>query len=197
MSYTPSATAQAIAALIASNLANAGSPGPWPGLQNGISGSGSPQISPIPLEAQIDAYLSSFAIPPSRDASATIAGFTTPSTSFVPIGDGTTTGFRTYTFSAPVAKPYLVNVDLSCYCSGLGAGAGFQLQLANTTTSQNFSDAATLFEVNIAGQVQHYGFRFQVPMNAGNNVLQLQARALTGCTFAVDTLCFRCFTVQG
>jgi hypothetical protein len=148
------------------------------------------------LKAQADSMLLSVGYQ-DRNAAATVGSFTTTSGSFVDIGNGSSTGFSTYTFAAPIAKTYLVSVDLSCYLSGLGGGNGFQLQLVNATTSASYSDAATKFEVNSAGQVQHYAFRFGVPMNAGSNVLKLQALALTGCTFAVDSLCFRCFTVTG
>lgn len=50
MSYSPSALAQTIAAQLATNLATAPTPGPWPALQSGA-------VSRLPTEALIDAIL--------------------------------------------------------------------------------------------------------------------------------------------
>jgi hypothetical protein len=119
----------------------------------------------------------------------------TTSTSFVDIGNGTTTGFPTYTVSVPIAGTYRVDVDLALYQSVSAGGANnMTLQLANTTTSNNYSTSSMIVEP-ILGQLNRVHFSVWVDMVAGNNTLKLQWKVLSGATWNTDSNSFRTYTV--
>lgn len=186
MSYTPSAAAQATAALAGSNEASLAAP--LTALQNAITGG---LLAPA---AFMDAILSSVGFQGQSDV-ASLGLTNTSSTSFVDVGNGSSTGFSTYSFSAAIAKAYTVHVDTALYLSVLGTGQIF-LQLVNTTTSTNYSTPSMTVEGTVDVLVRA-SFRVSVAMNVGANVLKLQWKVGTGGTANTDANSFRTFTITG
>jgi hypothetical protein len=187
MSFVPSAAAQATAALAGSNQAALAAA--LVALQNSISGG---NLAPAAL---IDAILSSVGYRDQSVAMSTSA--TTNSTSFVDA-----TGWASYTFNAPIAKTYVVHVDLAVF---LSAGNGYAyFQLVNTTTSTNYApaDAVVYLPSGLTVAATQLSvpksFRIPVLMAAGNNVLKLQWKQSGGATIGTDISSTpRTFTVTG
>jgi hypothetical protein len=187
MSFTPSAAAQAIAALAGNNLAALAAP--LAALQASIGGG---NLGPA---AWVDALLSSLGYQAQSVAMSTAA--TTTSASFVDAA-----GWSTFTFNAPIAKTYVVHVDLAVF---LSAGNGYAyFQLVNTTTSTNYApaDAVVYLPSGLTVAATQLSvpksFRIPVAMSAGNNVLKLQWKQSGGATIGTDTTSTpRTFTVTG
>ncbi len=114
---------------------------------------------------------------------------------FADIGNGTSTGFATWSFSAPIAKTYLVHVDLECYMTVAGDAVVFQV--VNTTTSVNYTDASAQITMTALNSRTACHFMLPVVMNAGANVLKIQWKTTGVGTATVDVADFRKFTVTG
>lgn len=118
------------------------------------------------------------------------------STSFAPVGNGTTTGLSTYTFVAPLAITYLVRVHVCFFCSVLAAGDFVGWQLVNTTTAGVAPNGTAAVFPTAATQRIRATFDFPLAMAAGNNVLQLQWRSgSVGTTANVTTGDYRVFAI--
>lgn len=157
MSYTPTTAAQNTAALAGTN--QAGLAAPLTALQNSIAAG---NLAPAAL---MDAILSSVGYQ-GRATVAAIAATTVAST-FTDYGTA-------YTFVAPIAKTYLVHVQASVTSSNGGGTCYFRLN--NTTTGNLFDESNYVStNANFNGTHQSVSFVVAVPMNAGNNVLKLQA----------------------
>jgi hypothetical protein len=139
-----------------------------------------------------DSYLGTVAYLDQHEAACTGSGSTT-STSF-----GNVTNMPTYTFSAPVAKVYLVHVDICGIFQSAGSG-GIALRLSNNTNSTIGNNLTwSWFPTAINTRSSRFSACTPITMVAGNNVLQMQWKVLTGGdTAAVDTVTSRAFTVTG
>lgn len=101
-------------------------------------------------------------------------------------------------FTAPIAKSYLVHVDVTCYMSaGTPSACNAYIALKNVTTGAVYS--ATGGRANFAALSSSVlvSFRVLVPMSAGANTLRLQWRITGGGTLSTNTACGRTITVSG
>ena len=191
MPYTPTADAAAMTTALADNLAGAASPGPWTAL-------GAGGVSQLPSKAMMDALLSSIGYRAQSDG-AGIGTAATSSTSFADIGDGAATGFATWAVTVPVAKTYLLHVDLSFYVTGAAGNVTFQIMVDAATTGVSNPAAASVMGVNALST--HMAKSWRVPIAfaaAGSKVVKLQWKVSNVLMVAtVDTTDYRLFTLQG
>lgn len=114
---------------------------------------------------------------------------TSSSLSFVDVG-----GFPSWSFTAPIAKTYLVHVDCTASLTGLTNGVLFWQVVNNgnaITPSQSFVFNSNLWALPMS-------FRVPVSMVAGTNVIKLQWKVNNASAVATTaTTNFRCFTVTG
>lgn len=139
-----------------------------------------------------DSYLGTVAYLDQNEAACTGSGSTT-STTF-----GNVTNMPTYTFSAPVAKVYLVHLDVTGIFQSVGT-SGIALRLSNNTNSTIGNNLTwSWFPSVINNRSGKFSARTPMTMVAGNNVIQVQWKVLVGGdTAAVDTVTSRAFTVTG
>jgi len=162
MSFVPSTAAQNTATLAGSNQAALASP--LTSLQTSITGG---NLAPAAL---IDAILSSVGYQ-AQDVSG--PGAQTSTGSFANV-------FPSYTFNAPIAKKYLVHIDVTVSATVLTAGRAsmsFQL-LVNGATVVPLNTGV----IDMISTVNYWSASWRAPvtMNTGNNTLQLQWAANTG-----------------
>ncbi len=129
------------------------------------------------------------------DVALAIGTATRGANTFADVGNGTSTGYTTWSFSAPIAKTYLVHVDLQCYMTVAADSATFQL--VNTTTSINYGDASAQITMTALNSRTACHFLLPVVMQSGANVLKLQWKTTGVGTAQVDVADFRKFTVTG
>ena len=116
-----------------------------------------------------DSYLGAFGYQaPQRNL--TLSTQTTTSTSYVDL-----TGTAT-TFSAPIAKVYLVMVQIKPYMTGAQDGINFQLVVNGSAVANAASNNAMGQFIITAQLVAYQAYNFMVPalMVAGTNNLKLQ-----------------------
>ena len=172
----------------------------WAGRMSGITGAptGTSLSNPTGtdgyLRAMADGILGVVGYQSQADAAA-LGTATQATTTFADVGNGSSTGFSVYTFTASTTKTYLVNVDLSCYMTVAADQVQFQLMKDGVVVFD--SDAARFYFNNLVSRMR-LSFRCPVAMTAGANVLKLQWKIRDGAgTVSVDTNDFRCFTVLG
>jgi hypothetical protein len=180
------------------------------GAAGGIVANGNPTVAPNatpsddPLTLKLaymqgiaDAILCALAFQAFNEAQA-LGATSTSSTTFVDIGNGTSTGFSTFTFNAPLAKTYEVRVDVGLFNSVLVATDGVGIQLVNTTTGVTAPNATSFYWPSAANQRYVFNRVYPMAMQAGNNVLKLQWRVGNpGSTVNVDAAALRVYSVRG
>lgn len=138
-----------------------------------------------------DSYLGTVAYLAQDEAACTASS--TTSTSFANIG-----GMPTYTFNAPVAKVYLVHLDITGCFQSVGT-SGIAFRLSNNTNSTIGNNLTwSWFPSAINNRSGKFSNRTPITMVAGNNVLQVQWKILVGGdTGNTDTVTSRAITVTG
>lgn len=186
MPYSPTADGIAMANKIAANLAAAG----LTAMQDSIAAG---NLAPA---AMADALLASMGFQ-AQSSSMALGTASTTSSSFADVGNGTSTGFAPYVFAAPIAKTYLVHVDLACYVTtSVRCLLNFRLDVNGTT----YEPAATaLADMNDSALFYPAHFRLAVPMVVGNNTIRIQWRRAAGAsaTGEVNVFTGRTITVTG
>lgn len=136
------------------------------------------------LVAMFDAILCSVGYQTHDDTFA-LGSATTTSTTYVDVGNGTSTGFSSFTFTAPIAKTYLIYTNCSAVKS-VSAGSTqlwFQL-LVDGVAQPNQSDMTTFFASNF--DQKEFSFVVPVALTAGSHTLKLQWKVSAGMTANVD-----------
>jgi hypothetical protein len=148
------------------------------------------------LVALLDTMLCSVGYQAQNDAFA-LGSATTTSTSFVDVGNGSSTGFSSWTFTAPVAKTYLIDVTCSAYKSASAGGSQLWFQLVVDGVAQpNTSDMTTFFGMNL--DPKKFVFSVPVALSAGSHTVKLQWKVSASMTANVDpTTEGRSFRVRG
>lgn len=148
------------------------------------------------LVALLDGMLCSVGYQAQNDAFA-LGSATTTSTSFVDVGNGSSTGFSSWTFTAPVAKTYTVDVNCSAYKSASSGGSQLWFQLLVDGVAQtNTSEMTTFFAANL--DQKHLVFSVPVALTAGSHTVKLQWKVSASMTANVDAATEgRCFRVRG
>lgn len=157
---------------------------------------GQPTSAVDTLVALLDSMLCSVGYQAQNDAFA-LGSATTTSTSFVDVGNGSSTGFSSWTFSAPVAKVYTIDVTCSAYksASSLGSQMWFQL-LVDGVAQPNTSEMTTFFGMNL--DPKKFIFSVPVALSAGSHTVKLQWKVSASMTANVDAATEgRCFRVRG
>lgn len=187
--WTPTQTAINLVNLVASNLAGTTAPTAYANLQN-------TDVLQTPHRAIADAYLSSVGYQAQSDG-AGLGTATTNATSFADVGDGTTTGFATWTYTIPVTKTYLLLVGLSCWVTVGGYQVIFQTMVDGSAPSGQPGNAQKFF-FNTASEHNRLNFAVPIAFTAGSRVIKLQWKVSDALTTAtVDIYDFRCFTLIG
>lgn len=121
---------------------------------------------------------------------------TTASTAFADVGNGSSTGFQTWSFTAPIAKTYLLRVDLDAFVTVAIGRVSFQVAVDGTAPGGQPSNAASFFFNQTA---VHARLSFVVPiaLSAGAHTIKLQWKSDGSATANVNTDSFRCFTMTG
>lgn len=146
------------------------------------------------MQAMADGVMGTVGFQSQSDA-AGLGTATNATAVFAAVGNGSSTGFTTWSFSAPTSKVYQVAVDLSCYMATASDMVHFRLMKDGSTV---FDSPAARFLFNSTGVHHRISFRCPVAMVAGANVLSLDWKVLNAVgTATVDTSDFRCFTVMG
>jgi hypothetical protein len=128
-----------------------------------------------------------------QSSAAALGAASTNSTSFADVGNGSSTGFSSWTVSAPVTKTYMLTADLSLYASVLGFFYTFRVVVGST----NY-EAAHMNGSFVAINAAHSkAFSVPVALVAGNNTIKLQWKTDGGLTAAVDTNSYRSFSLIG
>lgn len=172
MSFVPSTAAQNTAALAGSNQASLAAP--LPALQSAISGG---LLAPA---AYLDAILSSVGLQ-GQPTSGALSAQNTTSTSFANL-----TG-ATFTFNAPIAKVYEVQIQISPFINGATDNMNFRLLNNGSSAADNTTNASMHLAITAASLGVYQLMTFIVPVTcvAGANVLQLQWRLQFGNPSAV------------
>ena len=155
-----------------------------------LLGADAPGLGASYLQAMADCILSTVGYQGQSDALAS-AWAGTNSATFVDA-----TGFSTWTFTAPVAKTYVLHIDLRAYFSVLtGNGqANFRVVVGST----NYDIASAFVHGGTTGIHLPCSWRIPVAFAAGSNVIKLQAKTDSAGNFiATNTNDARTFTVTG
>jgi hypothetical protein len=148
------------------------------------------------LVALFDGVLCSVGYQAQNDAFA-IANATTTSTTFVDVGNGTSTGFAPWTFSVPVAKTYMIDVNCSAVKTASVSNTQLWFQLLVDGVAQPAQSGMTTFYSSNFDQ-KHFTFGVPVALTAGSHTVKLQWKVSASMTAAVDpTTEGRCFRVTG
>lgn len=148
------------------------------------------------LVALLDSVLCSVGYQAQNDAFA-LGSATTTSTSFVDVGNGSSTGFSSWSFTPPVAKTYLIDVNCSAYKSASSGGTQLWFQLLVDGVAQpSTSEMTTFFAANL--DQKHVTFSVPVALSAASHTVKLQWKVTSGMTANVDAATEgRCFRVRG
>jgi hypothetical protein len=181
MPFTPSTAAQNAAALAGANQAALASP--LIALRDSIVAG---NLAPAAL---IDAILSAVGYQ-GRDVS--FGAGTTTSASYV-------NAFGSWTFSAPIAKVYLLHIDAVVSSSVLVGGrsqANFQVLVNGSPVAIDGGQAI----IDMISSTNYWSGSWRVPvtLNAGNNTIQLQAlQNVAGANIGFAGSAHRTFTITG
>lgn len=148
------------------------------------------------LVAMFDAILCSVGYQAQNDAFA-LGSATTISTSYVDVGNGSSTGFSSWSFTPPVAKTYTIDVNCSAYKSASSGGSQLWFQLLVDGVAQsNTSEMTTFFGTNF--DPKHLVFSVPVALSAASHTIKLQWKVSASMTANVDAATEgRCFRVRG
>lgn len=125
-----------------------------------------------------DSYLGSIGYQGQSVAMSTASN--TSSTSYADVG-----GWSSYSFTAAVAKVYLVIVSVGVYLSASAAGGGtVYIQLVNTTTSTTYAPADNMIFAVTLNDTRYKSLFIPVTMAAGANSMKLQWKVNVGTTTA-------------
>lgn len=154
-------------------------------------------VSPIDTTVALaDNALCSTGLIGQSDA-AGLGAATTTSTSFVDIGNGSSTGYSSWTVTAPIAKTYLLRVVAKAYASVSPGGNVYMQVLCDgsaivgqpTATPRQFFGTLNMFWPLTWDVV--------VSLTAGSHTFKLQWKVDSGMTANVDTNGGRLFTLVG
>lgn len=153
-----------------------------------LLGADAPGLGLAYMKAQADAIMCATGYQGQSDAAG--SADSTSSTSFVDVS-----GFSSYSFTAPLAKTYLVHVDMSCYVATAVNNVSIRLMKDGASV---FDSPAARLAFSTLLEHSRLSFRCPVAMTVGANVLKLQWKVSSGAgSVNVDTSDFRCFTVSG
>lgn len=183
--FVPSVTAQSAATLAGNNQANLATP--VTGLQASIAAG---NLAPA---AFVDAILATYTplTSPSQDVHQPGTD-TIVSTAYVNF-------FGSWSLIAPVAKTYLLHVDVTCWTSVLGLGsrstATFQLLVDGAVVPLNNGTAC----IDMISTVNFSSGSWRVPLTltAGIHTVQLQVKVNSGATVSNSGNGARVFSVTG
>lgn len=191
MPTTPSADAQAIATAQGAELAALATP--VTALQTAIAGGNlAPAAMVDPLLTL--GYLGSGFI---NDA-AGLGTASTTATNFGDVGNGSSTGFSSWTTPAiTVAKTYLIWCRVSGYVSVGSGRVFFQLLVDGSAPASQPTTAMTIATSSTAGVHLSTTFAIPVALSAATHTLKLQWKVDSGVTGQVDANDGRTFWITG
>jgi hypothetical protein len=145
---------------------------------------GQPVTAVDTLVALLDSMLCSVGYQAHSDAFA-LGAATTTSTTFVDVGNGSSTGFSPWTFSVPVAKTYVISVNASAVKTASTSSTVLTFQLLVDGVAQPAqSDMLTWFAANF--DQKHVIFSVPVALSAGSHTVKLQWKVSASMTASVD-----------
>ncbi len=128
---------------------------------------------------------------------AALGTVSTNSTSFADVGNGTSTGFSSWTTPAvPIPKTYLVWCRLSCYVTTGGGGVFFQMLVDGVAPAGQPSTAQRIF-ANTTFQQFPMFFAVPVALSAATHVIKLQWKVSSPAVAQVDANDGRTFWITG
>jgi hypothetical protein len=183
--FVPSATAQTAATLAGNNQANLAAP--VTGLQASIAAG---NLAPA---AFVDAILATYTplTPPLQDIHQ-------PGTDSI-VSTAYVNFFGSWTFNAPVAKTYLLHIDVTCWASVLGLGsratATFQLIVDGVAVPLNNGTAC----IDMISTINFSSGSWRVPiaLTSGFHTVWMQVKVNSGATVSNSGNGARVFTVTG
>lgn len=147
------------------------------------------------LVAMFDSILCATGLIGQNDAFA-LGSTSTTSASFADVGNGTSTGFASWTVTVPIAKTYLLHVGVRNFMSVPGSANTYYQVLVDGATPSQPTAAARV----ICNSTNVYSFAsWPVPLAlaAGSHTFKLQWRVDSGATANVDGVASRMFTLVG
>lgn len=170
----------------------------------GIVATGSPAVPDLTgnnmslayFKAMVDAILCGTGYQGLQSDSFAIAVANTSSTTFVDVGDGSTTGYAPWTFSVPVARTYVIDVNCSAIkvTSSGSTQLSFQL-LVDGVAQPTTTEMTTFFASNF--DQKHFLFSVPVALTAGSHTIKLQWKVSASMTARVDPATEgRCYRVR-
>lgn len=173
-------------------------------LLGNVAASPSGALPPVPtgtngfLQAIMDIMLGGIGYRDSNDAFAvgtfsSTAGAVSPS--WEDVGNGTTTGFSSWTFTVPAAKQYEIMTNCSVYKSSSTGSTimSFRLVVDGVAQTSPLAAATSWGDVH-----RHVSFSHAVTLSAGSHTVKLQWQVSTGLVVRVDAATEgRQFVVRG
>jgi hypothetical protein len=143
-----------------------------------------------------DVMLSSLGLIGQSDANA-LGAASTSATIFGDVGNGSSTGFPSWTVSVPIAKTYLLHVSVRNFMTVPGSTVTYyQVVVDGNVISQPVASSRVVCNAS-----NTYSFAsWQVPISfssTGNHTIKLQWKVDSGATANVDTIATRMFTLVG
>lgn len=146
--------------------------------------------------ALLDSILCGLGYQAQNDAFA-LGSASTTSTTFVDVGNGTSTGFSSWTFTVPIAKTYVIDVNCSAYKGASSGSTIIWWRLLVDGVAQPETSEMTSFYGSAEGN-KHFVFSAPVALSAGSHTVKLQWKVSSGMTANVDAATEgRCFRVRG
>src|SRR5262249_55608347 len=123
---------------------------------------------------------------------------TTTSTTFVDVGNGSTTGFAGWTASIGAVGTFLLSVDLSFYITGVVGIVYFQVLVDGSTTGVSNPVNSSQAGMNSLSNHRFKSWRIPITFSTtGNHTIKLQWKVSgAGTTATVDTSNYRLYTLQ-
>lgn len=194
--YAIAADVDALAAFFAARQSDSGV------TNGGIVATGSPTLPDLTgnnmslayFKAMIDALLCGVGQQGLQSDAFALGSATVTSTSYVDVGNGSSTGFSSWTFTAPVARTYVIDVNCSAYKSASSGGSQLWFQLLVDGVAQpNTSEMTTFFAANF--DPKKFIFSVPVALSAASHTVKLQWKVSASMTANVDPAtegrCFR------
>jgi len=118
------------------------------------------------------------------DSQFSLGSTTTSSTTFADVGNGSSTGFPTWGWTAPIAKTYLVACWVDCYVSAIGTTGQVSVTLNVDGSIPSQPAAAQRFTFSATNTRQRLSWAAPINFTAGSHTLKLQWKVHDGATTA-------------
>lgn len=133
------------------------------------------------FKAQADAIMCAVGYQAYSDAAA-LGSASTTSTTFVDVGNGTSTGFSSFTFTVSVAKTYLIHSACTVFKSASSGSTLMSFQLVVDGSAPSGSSPSTAAQFFGSEGSKYFYFVVPVALSAGSHTIKLQWKVSSGMT---------------